>query len=80
MTSRADERGGMFRPERDLPMPFRAIWHTFYWTFERATWQYDIMVVLILAFLWITPPDWLADPTAHGAGPIGWLIDRFGAR
>ncbi|MBP1605979.1 MAG: pgsA1 [Acidobacteria bacterium] len=63
-----------FEPERDLPMPFRAFWHSFYWTFERATWQYDVMVVLILAFVWLTPPDWLADPMAHGTGPIGFLL------
>jgi CDP-diacylglycerol--glycerol-3-phosphate 3-phosphatidyltransferase len=63
-----------FEPERDLPMPFRAFWHSFYWTFERATWQYDVMVILILAFVWLTPPDWIADPMARGTGPVGHLI------
>ena len=70
----------MSRPERDLPMPFRAIWHALYWQFERATWQYDVMVILILAFVWLTPPDWLGDPTAQGSGPIGWLLRRLADR
>jgi hypothetical protein len=58
-----------------LPQPIRAIWRTIYWTYERATWQYDLMVIAILAFVWLTPPDWLRDPMASGSGPIGWLID-----
>ena len=36
------------------------------------------MVVAILAFVWLTPPDWLNDPMAHGAGPIGWIIGVLG--
>ena len=32
------------------------------------------MVILILAFVWLTPPDWIGDPMAHGQGPIGWVI------
>jgi hypothetical protein len=35
------------------------------------------MVIAILAFVWLTPPDWLKDPMAGGAGPIGWLIDAL---
>ena len=25
---------------------------------------YDVMVIAILAFVWLTPPDWLGDPMA----------------
>ncbi len=60
-----------------LTLPARAIWHALYWTYERATWQYDLMVIAILAFVWLMPPDWLADPTASGKGPIGWLLQLF---
>jgi hypothetical protein len=35
------------------------------------------MVIAILAFVWLVPPDWIGDPMAHGRGPIGWLIDRL---
>jgi hypothetical protein len=50
-----------------------AVWRTIYWTYERATWQYDLMVIAILAFVWLTPPAWIGDPHASGLGPIGWL-------
>jgi hypothetical protein len=65
-------------PERDLPLPLRAVWHAFYWTFDRATWQYDVMVLLVLAFVWLTPPAWLGDPTATGPGLLGWLRQLSG--
>jgi CDP-diacylglycerol--glycerol-3-phosphate 3-phosphatidyltransferase len=45
----------------------------FFWTDERATLPYDLWVIAILAFVWLTPPDWLADPTARGSGLIGWV-------
>ena len=38
----------------------------FYWTDERATLAYDLWVIAILAFVWLTPPDWLGDPMAIG--------------
>ena len=53
--------------------PLRMLWNALYWTHERATWQYDLMVVAILAFVWLTPPAWIGDPHASGLGPIGWL-------
>jgi hypothetical protein len=31
------------------------------------------MVIAILAFVWLTPPAWLGDPTATGPGLIGLL-------
>jgi CDP-diacylglycerol--glycerol-3-phosphate 3-phosphatidyltransferase len=40
------------------------LWRGFFWTDERATLAYDIWVVAILAFVWLTPPAWLGDPTA----------------
>ena len=57
------------------PLPVRMLWNAFFWTFERATWQYDLMVIAILSFVWLTPPDWIGDPVARGNGPIGWLLD-----
>jgi CDP-diacylglycerol--glycerol-3-phosphate 3-phosphatidyltransferase len=41
-------------------------WRVFFWTDERATAPYDFLVIAILAFVWLTPPDWLRDPTASG--------------
>jgi len=31
------------------------------WDYARATWQYDIMVALILAFVFLTPRAWFRD-------------------
>jgi CDP-diacylglycerol--glycerol-3-phosphate 3-phosphatidyltransferase len=46
----------------------------FYWTDERATLAYDLWVIAILAFVWLTPPDWLRDPMAEGGlGFFQWL-------
>ena len=59
-----------------LPMPTRAglrglFNRAFFWTDERTTLPYDLWVIAILAFVWLTPPDWLGDPTASGPGLIG---------
>jgi len=45
----------------------------FFWTDERTTLPYDLWVLAILAFVWLTPPDWLRDPTAAGLGLWGWF-------
>jgi phosphatidylglycerophosphate synthase len=71
------------KPERPKlvdrsPLPVRMLWNAFFWTFERATWQYDLMVIAILSFVWLVPPDWIGDPVAHGSGPIGWLLNLKG--
>lgn len=62
-----------------LPMPADrgvtgVFCRAFFWRDERATFAYDVWVVAILAFVWLTPPDWLRDPTASGPGMLGWLL------
>jgi CDP-diacylglycerol--glycerol-3-phosphate 3-phosphatidyltransferase len=61
-----------------LPMPSTegaggTFWRFFFWRDERATIPYDLWVVAILAFVWLTPPDWLRDPTAQGMGLVALL-------
>ena len=76
LTYRVLERGTEQRPAAITrsPLPVRMLWNGFFWTFERATWQYDVMVIVILAFVWLVPPDWIRDPMASGTGPIGWVL------
>ena len=31
------------------------------WDFHRGSWQYDVMVGIILAFVFLTPRDWFRD-------------------
>src|SRR5215470_13821705 len=62
----------------DRPMPTHsglrgAFNRAFFWTDERTTIPYDLWVIAILAFVWITPPDWLGDPIAQGQGLLAWL-------
>ena len=47
-------------------------WRAFFWRDERTTLPYDAWVIAILAFIWLTPPAWLRDPTAAGLGIWGW--------
>jgi CDP-diacylglycerol--glycerol-3-phosphate 3-phosphatidyltransferase len=62
----------------NLPMPTREgvrglFNRALFWTDERTTVPYDVWVIAILAFVWLTPPDWLRDPTASGIGLWAWL-------
>jgi CDP-diacylglycerol--glycerol-3-phosphate 3-phosphatidyltransferase len=53
-------------------------WRAFYWRDERTTIPYDLWVIAILAFVWLTPPAWLRDPVASGQhGFLGWLLSRL---
>ena len=44
------------------------------WNYPRASWQYDIIVGAILAFVLLTPRDWFHDqprvPQSHEVTPL----------
>jgi hypothetical protein len=40
---------------------------TFFWSYERGTWQYDLAVILILVFVLLTPRTWFRDKPQSGA-------------
>jgi hypothetical protein len=45
-----------------------------FWDFPRASWQYDLMVGLILAFIFLTPRNWFHDwPRTPSASSIAIL-------
>src|SRR6202046_5941335 len=50
---------------------------TFFWSYERGTWQYDLAVIVILIFVLGTPPRWFHDepqvalPTVPAQGELG---------
>ena len=65
-----------------LPLPprrgVRGLFNrAFFWTDERTTIPYDLWVIAILAFVWLTPPHWLGDPMAHDRGLIAWLVEKL---
>jgi hypothetical protein len=39
---------------------------TFFWAYERGTWQYDAAVILILLFVLATPRGWFHDEPQMG--------------
>ncbi len=44
---------------------FRTLWEglmgAIFWTYRRGSWQYDILVLLILSFIFFTPRSWIGD-------------------
>ena len=74
---KAQEASPVWLGQSLFTLPLRAVWHALYWTFERATWQYDLMVIAILGFVWLVPPGWLGDPTASGPGLIGIVLNQL---
>lgn len=42
------------------------LWRTFFWSYERGTWQYDLAVILILLFVLATPRGWFHDEPQMG--------------
>ncbi|HEY1340562.1 MAG TPA: hypothetical protein VGF59_23785 [Bryobacteraceae bacterium] len=56
------------------------------WDFPRASWQYDVMVGIILAFIFLTPREWFRDwpaPTSivmlstENGNPVFFVDSRF---
>jgi hypothetical protein len=39
---------------------------TFFWSYERGTWQYDVAVGVILIFVLLTPASWFHDEPLVG--------------
>ncbi len=47
---------------------------TFFWTYERGTWQYDVAVVLIVIFCLLTPRPWFHDQPEVGMAAGSGLV------
>lgn len=45
----------------------RAIKRVLLWSYERGTWQYDVLCLVILAFVFLTPRSVFDRSTAGGA-------------
>ena len=41
------------------------LYRTFFWSYERGSWQYDIAVILILVFVF-SPKSWFHDQPQVG--------------
>ena len=58
------------RPEARQPAPASskagariklAITRSIFWAYERGSWQYDVIVIAILAFIFLSPRSWFND-------------------
>src|SRR6202521_1860619 len=50
------------------------------WDFPRASWQYDVIVGVILLFIFLTPRDWFRDqPRIPNASSIAMLPAEDGS-
>lgn len=50
------------------------------WDYARATWQYDVMVGVILLFIFLTPRDWFRDqPRIPAANSVAMLPSEHGS-
>ena len=56
----------------------RALWQgivrVVFWSYERGTWPYDVMVVVIVLFVLLTPARWFKDQPQAGA-PVSSEIE-----
>ena len=50
-----------------MPSLGQILSRTFFWSYERGTWQYDLAVILILVFVLLTPRNWFRDKPQSGA-------------
>src|ERR1700678_1497160 len=50
-------------PFTDMRSLWRGIVRTVFWSYERGSWPYDLMVVLIVIFVLFTPRAWFRDQT-----------------
>ncbi|HVB35964.1 MAG TPA: hypothetical protein VND42_01895 [Candidatus Acidoferrales bacterium] len=54
---------------------WRGLVNTIFWPYERGSWPYDLMVVLIVLFVLFTPGKWFHDePQVNGAGDSGVML------
>jgi hypothetical protein len=56
----------------------RAFWRglvrTLFWSYERMTWQYDLMVIAIVVFVLLAPRGWFHDQP-QSAAPVSGSVE-----
>src|SRR2546423_12947782 len=51
-----------------------------FWNYSRTSWQWDVLCVLILAFIFLTPKSWFASnpPVQTTVTTVIWATDLVG--
>jgi len=52
---------------------------TFFWSYDRGTWQYDLAVILILVFVLLTPRIWFHDKPESGGPAVPGQVELLSA-
>jgi len=52
------------------------LYRTFFWSYERGSWQYDVAVVLILIFVF-TPRSWFRDQPQVGLPATAAQVEQI---
>ena len=55
------------------------LYRTFFWSYERGTWQYDVAVILIVLFVLATPARWFHDQPQVVLQPNATLVEQIGS-
>ena len=63
------ETGWLWTARRptDMRNLWRSITSVVFWSYERGSWPYDVMVVTIVIFVLLTPRSWFHDQPKSGA-------------
>ena len=57
---------------------FTTLKKTLFWSYERGSWQYDVMCVLILAFVFFAPNSLFHSADADRTQPLVVSGEQFG--
>ncbi|MHB8539656.1 MAG: hypothetical protein ACYDCD_01755 [Candidatus Acidiferrales bacterium] len=53
---------------------WRGIVNTLFWSYERGSWPYDVMVILIVIFVLLTPARWFHDQPQNNAATGSGIV------
>lgn len=58
--------------DTEMSRVWQGVLRTVFWSYERGTWPYDVMVIAIVAFVLLTPRSWFHDqPQSVDLGSSG---------
>ncbi len=60
-----------------MRVSWQGIRNTIFWSYDRGTWPYDIAVILVVAFVFLSPRSWFNDQPQSIASPQAakvWLL------
>jgi hypothetical protein len=55
----------------------RVLYRTFFWSYERGSWQYDVAVILIVLFVLATPTRWFRDQPQVGMPATAGQVEQL---